>query len=351
MIQRVKAIAVVSVLCLLVSCNGCNQNKSREKPDVSNINASVELLRFDRDLKNFDALHFTDWRNKMQERYGEFYKFYVNNFIIGPRPAGDTADIELQAIQQFLSDKYIRTIQDSIDARYTDTKDVEKDLQQMFRYFKFYLPAVEVPQVVTINSAYGAGVSPFGNNQLIVGLDMFLGEDNKDYDSIGVYAYLRHKMKREYIARYTAEAMYDGYFPAVGLNSNATLLESIIERGKKLYFISYVFPDAPDSLILGYTEPQTNWCAGSEYAIWQFFNDKDLLYKNNSMDKTRYLGEGPTTNGMPPEAPGAIGNYLGLQIVRKFMKETGGKIEMKDLIARYDSKTIMEKAKYRPSKL
>jgi uncharacterized protein YjaZ len=69
------------------------------------------------------------------------------------------------------------------------------------------------------------------------------------------------------------------------------------------------------------------------------------------MDKTRYLGEGPTTNGMPPEAPGAIGNYLGLQIVRKFMKETGGKIEMKDLIARYDSKTIMEKAKYRPSKL
>lgn len=350
MIQRVKAIVVVSVLCLLVSCNGCNQNKSREKPDVSNINVQLQLLRFDSDLKNFDPLHFDSWRAEMQERYGEFYKFYVSNFIIGPRPAGDTADIELQAIQQFLSDKYIRTIQDSIDSRFANTDDIEKELLQAFRYFKHYLPATEIPQVVTINSAYGAGVSPYGEKQLIVGLDMFLGADNKDYDSIGVYSYLRHKMRREYIARYAAEALYDAYFPSVTLNSNATLLESIIERGKKLYFISYVFPDAPDSLILGYTEPQTIWCKESEYAVWQFFNDKDLLYKNSAMDKTRYLGDGPTTNGMPSDAPGAIGNFVGLQIVRKFVKETGGKLDLKDLVTKYDAKTILEKAKYRPAK-
>lgn len=350
MIQRVKAIAVVSVLCLLVSCNGCNQNKSREKPDVSNINVQLQLLRFDSDLKNFDPLHFDSWRAEMQERYGEFYKFYVSNFIIGPRPAGDTADIELQAIQQFLSDKYIRTIQDSIDSRFVNTDDIEKELLQAFRYFKYYLPATEIPQVVTINSAYGAGVSPYGEKQLIVGLDMFLGADNKDYDSIGVYSYLRHKMRREYIARYAAEALYDAYFPAVSLNSNATLLESIIERGKKLYFISYIFPDAPDSLILGYTEPQTTWCKESEYAIWQFFNDKDLLYKNNAMDKTRYLGDGPTTNGMPPEAPGAIGNFVGLQIVRSFVKETDGKIPLSDLVTQYSPQTILQKARYRPAK-
>lgn len=350
MIQKVKGIAVISVLLLLASCNGCNENKGREKPDVSNINAKVELLRFDLDLKNFDALHFDSWRKKMKERYGDFYGFYINNFIIGPRPTGDTADIELQAIHQFLSDKYIRTIQDSIDARFAKTDDIESELQQMFRYYKYYLPATEIPQVVTINSAYGAGVSPFGEKQLIVGLDMFLGEGNKDYDSIGVYSYLRHKMRKDYIARYTAEALYDSYFPASEMNAETNLIEAIIERGKKLYFLSYVFPDAADSLLLGYTQPQAQWCVESEYAIWQFFNDKDLLYKNNAMDKTRYLGEGPTTTGMPPEAPGAIGNYLGLQIVRSFMQQTGGKIQLKDLITKYSSQAILEKAKYRPTK-
>ncbi|MCW5908783.1 MAG: hypothetical protein KIS94_13050 [Chitinophagales bacterium] len=347
MIRDVKGLVVVLMALLLT---GCNENKSREKPDVSKIDVNVRLLRFDKDLQAFNSGDFSAWRNEMINRYGAFYKFYISNFVVGPRPAGDTADIEQQAISRFLSDKYIRIIQDSISARFSKTDDVEQDLKLMFRYFKHYVPQFEAPEIITINSAYGAGVSPFGNNQLIIGLDMFLGEDNRDYDSVGVYAYLRHKMKREYIARYAAEALYEEHFPSIEMAADVNLIDAIIERGKKLYFISYLFPDAPDSMILGYTASQTKWCNESEYAIWQFLNDKDLLYKNNAMEKTRYLGEGPGTNGMPPEAPGAIGNFVGLQIVRKFMKENGKGITMPDLMNNYDAKVILAKSKYRPAK-
>jgi len=350
MIRLVKFSVLVFVLVFMAGCNGCNENKSREKPDVSAIKIDTKILRFDQDLKNARQTDFIHWKQGMQNKYRGFYNFYLGNFIIGPRPQGDTADIEREAIGRFLQDQYIRTIQDSIDTRFANTKDVEQDLENMFRYFKHYYPAFEAPEVVGINSAYGAGVSPFGRDQLVVGLDMFLGADNHDYDSIGVYSYLRHKMKREYIARYAAEAMFDEYFPAMGANPNANLIEAIIERGKKLYFISYLFPDAPDSLILGYTQAQAEWCRKSEYSIWQFFNEKDLLYKNNAMDKTRYLGEGPTTSGMPPESPGGVGSYLGLQIVRKFMNETGGKIPLKQLMEDYNAKTILAKANYRPPK-
>ena len=117
-----------------------------------------------------------------------------------------------------------------------------------------------------------------------------------------------------------------------------------------MYFLSYVFPDAADSLIVGFTNRQTQWCQNSEYEIWKFMNDKDLLYKNNYMEKKRYLDEGPAIPGMPPDAPGGIGNWIGLQIVRKFMKETGNKISLHYLITKYDGKVIFEKAKYRPSK-
>lgn len=350
MIRDVQSVVVVFMVLLLTGCSGCNKNKSREKPDVSKIDVHIRLLRFDKDLETFNSGNFAVWRNKMINRYGAFYNFYISNFVIGPRPAGDTADIEQQAISRFLNDRYIRIIQDSITARFSKTDDIEKDLEQMFRYFKYYVPQFKIPEVITINSAYGAGVSPFGNNQLIIGLDMFLGEDNRDYDSVGVYAYLRHKMKREYIARYAAEALYEEYFPSKEMAADVHLIDAIIERGKKLYFISYLFPDAPDSMLLGYTQNQTRWCSESEYAIWQFFNDKDLLYQTNAMDKTRYLGEGPTTSGMPPEAPGAIGNFVGLQIVRKFMKENGKGISLSDLINRYDAKVILAKSKYRPAK-
>ena len=68
------------------------------------------------------------------------------------------------------------------------------------------------------------------------------------------------------------------------------------------------------------------------------------------MDQKRYLDEGPATAGMPAEAPGNIGAWIGLQIVNKFMKETGHKISLQDLVSKYDAKAILNKAKYRPAK-
>lgn len=339
--------SLACLLLLLASCSGCNKNKSREKPDVSSVNISVELNRFDQDFWQFTTQDYATHRAFMQQKYGEFFDFYVSQFVIGPRPVGDTADVTQDAIRQFLSDRYVRTIQDSINSVYGSTKAIEQELQTTFRYFRYYFPEFQPPQIITINSVYSAGVSPFGKDKLIIGLDLFLGADNKDYDSVGIYQYLRHKMTPAYVARYAVESLYDYYFPE-DVNNEFTLAEAIAERGKKIYFLSYVFPDAPDSLLLGYTQRQTDWCTESEKAIWMFFNDKDLLYKNNGMDKTRYLGEGPTTSGMPADAPGNIGNFTGWQMVKKFMKETSGNISLHDLVTRYDGKIIFSKSRYRP---
>ena len=84
--------------------------------------------------------------------------------------------------------------------------------------------------------------------------------------------------------------------------------------------------------------------------MWKYLNDKDILYKSDYMDQKRYLDEGPTTPGMPPEAPGNVGSWIGLQIVRKFMKETAGSVSLHELVTKYDAKTILQKARYRPSK-
>jgi hypothetical protein len=348
--QKLQFISFALLLVLLTSCNSCNKNKSREKPDVSGIQLDIHLTRFDQDLFGFATDNYEPHRQMMINKYGEFYNFYVSHFIIGPHPVGDTTNVEQEAIKKFIDDSYIKRIQDSINVHFRDSRDVEEGLTQSFKYFKYYFPEVKVPSVYTVNSGFGLGAFTYGDNVLALGLDLYLGGTNIDYDSAGIFQYLKHKMRREYIPRNSMEVLYNFYFGDESAPAGKTLIEAMIDKGKKMYFLSYVLPDAPDSMIVGFTNTQTAWCEASEYEIWKFLNDKDLLYKNNYMDQKRYLDEGPTTTGMPPEAPGNIGSWIGLQIVRKFMKETGNKISLHDLIIKYDSKTILEKARYRPSK-
>ncbi len=349
--KNIKQIIVLLSVLFLSACNGCNKTKSREKPDVSNLSVDVKLERFDKDLFALRDAGYEDAAiGNMRAKYGSFYDFYISQFVIGPRPPGDTAHIEKEALQKFLTDAYINRIQQAINSHFSNTKDVEQELTAAFKYFKYYFPEVQLPRVVTINSGFSIGAFTYEKNLLGIGLDQYLGPGFADYDSAGVYDYLQHKMRREYIARNSVEVLYNYYFGTEELSHGKNLAEAMVEKGKKMYFLSYVLPDAPDSLIVGFTEKQTHWCEQNEIEMWRFLNDKDLLYKDNYMDQKRYLDEGPGITGMPPEAPGNLGSWIGLQIVRKFMKENGGKISLHDLIVKYDGKAILAKAKYRPSK-
>lgn len=342
-----RSLIVVLCLVLLSGCHWFGNKNARPKPDVEAIKKPVASDRFDLDLFALQNQAFDGWRQNMIERYGEFYLFYIDNFIIGPRPAGDTSDIEEAAIRQYISDRYVRTIEDSIIHAFPDTKKTDEALSQAFAYFKYYIPEFEQPRIIYFNSAYSAGASPFGRRDLVIGLDMFLGDKNKDYDSVGVFQYLRHKMKPEYIPRFAVESVISASFSYYN-GQQQKLLDAIVDRGRQLYFLSHLFPEAPDSLLLGFTQKQTDFCTGSEKEIWKFLNDKDVLLKSNSMDQARYLGEGPTTTGMPADAPGNIGSFVGLQIVRSFSKETGNAVSLKDLMTKYTAEQIFAKAKYRP---
>ena len=189
-------VVVVLITISLAGCSGCNKNKSREKPDVSAIKADIHLHRFDKDLFQFNDNNFAQHQEEMRAKYPSFYDFYVAQFIIGPRPPGDTVDAREDAIRKFLSDGYIRRLQDSIDQEFADTKDIEEELSQSLKYFRYYFPEFAVPEVIGINSGFSIGAFTYGKDVLGIGLDLYLGADNPDYDSAGIYQYVRHKMRR-----------------------------------------------------------------------------------------------------------------------------------------------------------
>lgn len=128
--QRGSIFLIILSVLFLAGCNGCNKSNSRPKPDVSNIKVEVHLLRFDRDFTEFRQKDFVAHQNEMRAKYGDFYDFYVSQFVIGPRLAGDTADRNQQAITDFVNDSYVHRLQDSIEFYFKDTKDVEAELSQ-----------------------------------------------------------------------------------------------------------------------------------------------------------------------------------------------------------------------------
>jgi hypothetical protein len=349
--QKISRLLPFIIIVLILSgCGGCNSSKSREKPDVSNIPVDIHLQRFDKDFSEFGTKDYAQHVEYMRNKYGPFFDFYVSQFVIGPRPTGETTNVNEAATKKFVSDHYIRQLQDSINYHFPDTKDLDKDITQSVKYFKYYFPKITIPKAVAINSGLGLGAFTYDKDVLGIGLDLYLGANNPDYDSAGIFKYLQHKMRREYITRNAMEVLYNMYFGQEDMVRGKTLAEAMVDKGKKIYCLSYLLPDAPDSMLVGFTEKQTRWCEANEYEIWKFLNDKDMLYKDNYMDQKRYLDEGPSTPGMPAEAPGNIGSWIGLQIVRKFMKDSGSKIPLQDFVIKYDAKTILAKAKYRPSK-
>ena len=144
------------------------------------------------------------------------------------------------------------------------------------------------------------------------------------------------------------EVLYNLHFDKTAYNAQLPLIEAIINEGKKYYFMECMLPETPDSVLIGYTRAQDEWCRRSEGSIWKYFNEQDLLYKVNFMEQKRYTTDGPTTAGMPPEAPGKVGSWVGWQIVRKFMKNNQGKVSLDDLMNKYTAKQILTLANYKP---
>jgi len=105
-------------------------------------------------------------------------------------------------------------------------------------------------------------------------------------------------------------------------------------------------PETADTLKTGYTGKQLEWCRANEGVIWNFFLQHSDLYTTEPMFIKNYLGEAPTTDGMPAQAPGNIGQWVGWQIVNTYASNHP---EMTpDSIMKADPKIIFKESKYKP---
>jgi hypothetical protein len=336
-------------LLLTLLIQACQCNKSNDIPDVSHIQAEVNLRRFEKDLFGLDTLRMEEELARLEASYPEFSDIYFN-VLLGSRDSMIAPEGHVAYVRGFVTDSMMRALYDTVQQVYPDLDFLERELERSFQYLQYYLPDVRVSSVTTFLSEYTLASFIYGENDLAVGLDFFLGSaypyaflnpGNPNFS-----AYLTRTYNRDHLVLNILKPLVADL---AGQPEGNRLLDHMIHKGKTLYLFDHLLPFASDTVIMEFSPAQLSWCEDNELDMWAHFLREDLLYSSNWQDIRKLVEYSPDSPGMPPEAPGRTGAWLGWQIVKSFMKRNP-EVSMQDLLNMKDAQEFLDRSKYRPRK-
>jgi hypothetical protein len=333
---------------LLVSC------KNKTGPDVSDIKVDIQTVRFEKEFFSIDTLNAETSLLKIFNEHPDFFRDFTQH-ILGLPPATDSGAQAIRAVKQFLHD--YRPVYDSVMKAFPDFNREQEEISNSLRYVKYYFPKYQLPQkIITFigpmdayfqgsTAGYGDAITTEG---LAIGLQLHLGSDFSMYNSemgLSLFpSYISRKFSREYIPVNSIKNIIDDMFPDE--SADKTLVEQMIEKGKRIYLTKKFMPDTHDTLILGYTSPQLEGCKKNERLIWQYFVKNGLVFNNDPSLIKNYVGDSPNTPEFGEGAPGNISLFVGWQIVKQFIEKNEA-LSLTELMA-MEPRKIFEESKYRP---
>ena len=336
------------LFCLFLVCchNPDNNNKSTTKDTAnvkSEVNEKIKIQRFDQDLLALEKDTSLNTLHQLRKKYGSFLDTIFCKQIMRLWTPND--ENLVKNLKDFLTDVDIKHIYSFVNTRFKNLDDVEKGFNDAFFNYHKLFPDKPIPKVYSMVSALNYSAIA-AENLIVISLDLFLGSDCEIYPQLQFPIYKTRKLRREYIVRDAMEEWVKSDYDDSKVKKD--LISQMIYNGKILYALDLILPDVDDTVKMGFTKDQLEWCKLSEGSIWTFFVEKKLLFSTDELTYARFINDGPTTQGMPKESPANVGCWLGWQIVRKYMKQHPD-LNLKQLLEDNDSQKILEGAKYKPA--
>jgi hypothetical protein len=308
------------------------------KPDISDIKLEVEIQRFDKDLF---ALKQNADLNVFKDDYKEILDLYSNK-VIG---LGDiNAPNYMDYLNKFLYDSTMVQVYDTVVKVFPNMEEQEKDLSLAFKYLKYYFPEYRVPVFYTQLSGFNQSIV-VAQDLVGISLDKYLGEDCEFYTLLRTPQYAKKNMIPNRIAQDVILAYGLTEFPFKPLKDD--LISNMIYQGKIRYFMQKIMPDLPEYDIMKYSKEQQNWCEINEEQMWGHIIEQKHLFNSQYRTIIKYINDGPNTSGMPAESPSRTGIWLGLQIVKEFMKNNP-EYKLEKLMKENDYAMILRKSGFQP---
>ena len=354
----------IILLIVIGFCYSCTGNK--KLPDVSNIKVAVTIHRFDNDF--FDTtIPSVEKLPAMQLKYGNLFDYYLSKTFITDNLQNGVSPAN--AMDGFING--YKPLYDSTQLLYKDLGWLQTTLQKDFKYYKYYFPNYNIPQIFTIVDGFYTdnpqsyyGVEYDGKDTLVVSLQMFLGKNFSGYNPEFYFDYLKEKFTKNYIVKniFTtllqtkidnkkvnntiAKDTLNIPLPTAPNNGN-TLIEAMVQVGKLTYILNKVMPTETEAVALGYTPQQLKQCFTNEKEIWSHFVNANNLFTNEATIIKEYVGESPYTKAFGMDSPGNIGAFVGWRIVQQYM-DSHTNITLPQLL-QTDNKIVYTEAKYKPN--
>lgn len=336
------------LVCSLPACN--DDPETLPPPDVSGIESDITVLRFDREMMGIDTNNTGPGIARLDQGFGSFTDIFLRHVI--PLRRGDFSPEEQKDVMRaFLTYPLVKKIDQLVVAQFTEEAlaTQEARLEQALRYYVHYLPDAPVPDtLVTYLSQFELAAFLYGDGQLAVGLDFYLGPDF-DYLSVDP----REPIFSEYLSRsYTPEHMttklmrvlIEDYLPRPRAGR---LVDYLLYEGKKLYLLDRVLPETPDHILHEVTEEQMGWLERNEIAIYAQLQKEDQFYATDPTLIKKLTQPAPYSQGMPRESPGQAVNFLGKRIIESYVR-ANPRVTMTELLAIDDGQEILAEARYKP---
>ena len=337
--------------CLFVFSNCTSDDNDRPKtPDVSDIQVALQVNRFDQKIAALDTNNTAAGVAALEQESPEFAAIYFEK-IIGIKDPKDSTGKYRTEVRKFLTDPSMRYMMDSIGKVYPNLDAEKREIEQGLRFFKHYFPKKSVPTTLyTMPSAYNfAAVFPT-DNALAVGLDMFLGKDYTIYETLATTGQYPRFVSRTFRRDYLVDRVFELLIGDIaGEPSGNRLLDYMVHNGKKLYVLDCLLPKTPDSIKLNYTTEQMKGIYSNESFTWGRILKQDLMYSTSFKDFQKLVMPAPNAPVIAEEAPGAIGNFIGWQIIKQYMKKHPD-TTLEQLLALKDAQKLLDESKYKPKK-
>lgn len=307
----------------------CNNDKNI--PDVSSIEIKIETKRFEQDFFAMDTMKVEASMNNLLKKYPHFLPDFIYNILgLDMDSLLLPGNAQQEAVRLFIHD--YRPIKDSaglVFKNFTkETEEIKKGLQFVKYYFpKYILPKSIITFIGPLNANFQTSFGTQGDiltsEGLGVGLQLHLGSNFSIYKSPAGQSlypdYISNNFDAPHVAVNCMRNIIDDMYPDKSVGRS--LLEQIVEKGRRLYLLTKFLPYTPDYINMGYTETQMKAAYENEAVIWNFFLNNDLLNNSEQNLIKNYIGESPKTQEFGENSPGNLGSFSGLQIIRKYVNK------------------------------
>ena len=302
----------------------------------------LKINRFDEQVFSLNEKNIINLTNDWDSLFGSFPFFFASQIL----KVSDLSNNQYyNELLQFSHHKDMREAYDSTVLLFADITDIKNSLELGFGRFSIDFPSFSIPEITIFFGGFNYAVFTYDNN-IAIGLENFLGKNSKFYQFLGDPEYLKFQKQRKFIVSNVMEVWFNECFQKYLVGQD--LLSQMIYKGKMMYFLDHVLREVPVEDKFRFTKEQMNWVIENELNVWEHLIYKDLLFSKKESEFRTFLSYSPFAKGMPEDAPGRIGYYIGYRIVCDYMNNNN--INIEDLMYLTDSQDFLRKSKYKPLK-